>query len=90
MIELGVEAKDKITGFVGIVTGLSRFLTGCDQYCLVSEARDGKTGEAAWFDQGRVEVIGKGVTAAEVAGTRNGGPNHESASAKSDRMPPRV
>lgn len=90
MIELGVEAKDKITGFSGIITGFTRFLTGCDQYCLVSPAKDGKTGEAAWFDQGRVEVIGKGVTAAEVAGTKNGVPNQEFASAKSDRMPPRA
>jgi hypothetical protein len=34
MIELGQEARDKITGFKGIVTARLTFLYGCDQYGL--------------------------------------------------------
>jgi len=37
MIPLGKKAKDKITGFVGIIIGRAQYLTGCDQYALVAE-----------------------------------------------------
>lgn len=32
--ELGNKAKDKITGFSGILTARIEFLTGCNRYCI--------------------------------------------------------
>ena len=77
MIELGKKARDKITGFEGIITGRCQYLTGCDQYSLVPKAVDGKIESAQWFDEGRIEVIGEGVTAAQVTAPARGGPNRD-------------
>ena len=77
MIELGLEGKDKVTGFKGIITGRSQFLTGCDQYNLVPKVQDGKLEPVQWFDEGRIEIIGPGITAASVAGPKPGGPQRE-------------
>lgn len=76
MIELGQKAKDKITGFEGIITGRASYLYGCDQYCLVpSVGTDGKMAEGQWFDEGRVLVTGPGVNATDVMVEKPGGPN---------------
>jgi len=32
--KLGIIAKDKITGFEGMVTSRVEFLTGCNRYCI--------------------------------------------------------
>lgn len=77
MIELGQKARDKVTGLEGILIGRCQYLTGCDQYGLVPPAKDGKIEGVQWFDEGRVEVIGVGVTAAEVTAPRNGGPSRD-------------
>jgi hypothetical protein len=55
MIELGRRAKDKITGFAGTVTGYVVYITGCNQALIVADAKDGKAGEASWYDEQRVE-----------------------------------
>lgn len=77
MIELGLEGKDKITDFTGIITGRAQYLTGCDQYCLVQKVKDGKLEPGQWFDEGRIEIIGTGVSAADVAAPRPGGPQRD-------------
>ncbi|QOF85614.1 hypothetical protein, partial [Pseudomonas sp. ADPe] len=77
MIELGRKGRDKITGFEGIITGRCQYLTGCDQYGLVPPARDGKIEGAQWFDEGRIEVIGGGITADQVRAPQRGGPNRD-------------
>lgn len=77
MIELGKKARDKITGFEGIITGRCQYLTGCDQYGLVPPVRDGKIEQCQWFDEGRIEVIGDGITADQVAAPARGGPNRD-------------
>lgn len=83
VLELGVKAKDKVTGFEGVVTGHCHYLYGCNQYSLVPPVdKDGKLGEAQWFDEGRVVVLGPGVSAAEVAGPDPGGPNRDAPSAR--------
>lgn len=52
---LGSKAKDKVTGFTGIVTGHAKYLTGCDQYLLNPECEDpGKYPEGKWFDENRL------------------------------------
>lgn len=77
MIELGKKARDKVTGFEGVIIGRCQYLTGCDQYGLVPPARDGKIEGSQWFDEGRIEVIGEGVSAESVRVDRNGGPNRD-------------
>lgn len=76
---VGKEVRDKITGFQGICTGHAKYLYGCDQYNIVpkSKAEDGKLGDSYWFDEGRLEVVGPGVSAEEVKGQKPGGPNRE-------------
>ena len=51
--KLGDEARDKVSGFKGIVTCAAQYITGCDCYMLTSKkcGDDGK-----WFDVGRLEV----------------------------------
>ncbi len=73
MINLGQEAQDRVTGFVGIITGKAEYIYGCDQYCLVPKEKDGKF-EAHWFDEGRIEIIGRGILPEEIKGEKPGGP----------------
>ncbi len=58
-IEFGIKAKDKITGFVGIVTGNCQYISGCDQVLLVPECgKDGSHREGHWFDLQRIVPLG--------------------------------
>jgi hypothetical protein len=79
MIQLGVKAKDKITGFTGIVIGHVQYLTGCDQYGLCpAVGKDGKTADTQYFDESRIEVIGKGVSITKPVSKKDaGGPNRD-------------
>ncbi|MCY1290512.1 hypothetical protein D9M70_396610 [compost metagenome] len=77
MIELGKRARDKITGFEGIVTGRAQYLTGCDQYVLAPPAKDGNLSRGEWFDEGRLMVLGDGIRPEEVAGVAPGGPQRD-------------
>ncbi len=77
MIELGQRARDKITGLEGILTGRAQYLYGCDQYCIVPSAKDGKVNESHWFDEGRIAIIGRGVLPEEVQVKKPGGPNRD-------------
>jgi len=55
---LGMDAKDKITGFKGVVIAVSFHLTGCDQIGVLPREldKDGKRQNAEWFDVQRLEV----------------------------------
>jgi hypothetical protein len=55
---LGARARDRITGWSGIVTSVSRHLTGCDTVGITSEnpAVD-REKSFRWFDVTCVEVI---------------------------------
>lgn len=77
MIELGRKARDKITGFEGVITGRAQYLTGCDQYVLVPGIKDGQLQKSEWFDEGRLVVLGDGFTAEDVAGPARGGPQRD-------------
>jgi len=35
--ELGKIAKDKITGFQGVLTARVEYLTGCNRYCIKND-----------------------------------------------------
>lgn len=78
MIILGKEAKDKITGFQGIVTVRAEYLYGCDQYGLTPKTtEDGKIGSTEFFDEGRIEVVGNGILPEEVRVEKKGGINRD-------------
>lgn len=74
MIELGKKARDKVTGFEGIITGHCRYLYGCDQYLLKPQVKsDGSMIDGEWMDEGRIEVIGDGIDPEEVQTDEPGG-----------------
>jgi hypothetical protein len=77
MILLGQKAKDKITGFSGILVGRCQYITGCDQYGIAPPAKAGKTESTQWFDEGRIEITGKGVKIKDVLVKDNGGPSRD-------------
>lgn len=80
MIKLGQKAKDKITFFTGILTARHQYITGCDQYTLSPSGVDdtGNLKEAYSFDEGRIEIIGPGITEASVKSKNPGGPQLQS------------
>jgi hypothetical protein len=62
MIELGDKVKHKISGFEGIVIGITHYLSGCDQAGIrPQKLHDGKPISAHWFDVNMIDVIKKGV-----------------------------
>ena len=74
---LGKEARDKVTGFEGIIIGKINYLFGCAQYGISPKAKDGKVNETNWFDEGRIEIIGEGIAPDEVKADKNGGINFD-------------
>jgi len=61
-MKLGITVKDKITGFTGTVTGFVQYLSGCNQVLVVpSVDKEGKLGDAHWFDEQRLERVGECV-----------------------------
>jgi len=83
MIELGQEAKDKVTGFKGIVTARKQYITGCDQYTISPPVDDkGDLQKIYDFDEDQIEIIGVGINPKKVQGKKPGGPHRQSRSAK--------
>lgn len=79
----GKKARDKITGFEGMVTGRVEYMYGCAQLCLTpSVDKDGKLREGQWFDDGRIEIIGEALNPATVQGTSPGGPQRDAPKAR--------
>ena len=55
-IELGNKYRDMVSGFTGIATGLTMWLSGCDTVGLNPGIdKDGKLMETQWFDINRVK-----------------------------------
>jgi hypothetical protein len=60
-LKLGVLAKDKITGFEGVVIAHAEYLHGCEQWCLKPQAlHEGKPIDGTYIDAPQLEVIGEG------------------------------
>ena len=59
MVKLGDKVKDEITGFEGIITGVSDWLYGCRQVHVVSQDLDGGEPKSCWFDEQRVDLNSK-------------------------------
>jgi hypothetical protein len=61
-VQLGDLAKDKITGFEGIVVCLSQYAFNSERLALRSRELDGgKPIDAQWFDTSTCEVVTPGV-----------------------------
>lgn len=57
-LKLGDEARDKITGFKGIVIAITNWLNGCQRISIQpQELKDGKPIDAHVFDAEQVEVV---------------------------------
>lgn len=57
-IKLGYKVRDKLTGFEGIVTGISMWLYGCNRVGIESpELYKGKPVGDQWFDEQRIEIL---------------------------------
>ena len=80
MLELGQEGKDKITGFIGILTARVQYITGCDCYDLTPKQKKAgePLGEIHRFDEDRIEIIGKGINKKKVQGKSPGAEHRES------------
>lgn len=60
--ELGLEARDPISRFEGIIMARVHHLFGCSQYGLASKkGEDGKIPPTEYFDESRIEIIGDGM-----------------------------
>lgn len=55
---LGKKARDRVTGFTGVVASISFDLYGCVQAILNPGAdNDGKLRDQVWFDVARLEIL---------------------------------
>lgn len=64
---LGRTAKDRVTGFTGVVTSISFDLYGCIQAAVNPAVdKDQKLPDGRWFDVNRLEVVSKTKRAMQV------------------------
>lgn len=60
-IQLGDRVKCTVTGIEGVVTGMAKWITGCDTASVRGDPKDGKMGESWWVDEHSLQVIKKGA-----------------------------
>ena len=74
--EMGRMGKDKVTGFVGTVTGRSEYINGCVHLMLEAKAKPGMKPIHAWFDEDRCVTLTspKRRKAVKKSSGRPGGP----------------
>lgn len=78
-IEIGDRVKDVVTGFTGVVVGITKWMTGCDTVAVnPAEIKDGKPVENSYFDVNRLEIIKKQAVRMPkaAAATKPGGPQY--------------
>lgn len=57
-VEIGNKVRDKITGLVGIVTGLTKWVTGCDTAQVQPQTlHEGRPVDACGIDVTRLEIL---------------------------------
>ncbi len=72
-IRLGDKVKDRITGYEGIVTGITNWLNGCARIGVQStKLKDGKPLETEWFDVNQIQLVKSKVM--KTLNTDTGGP----------------
>lgn len=67
---LNEEVSDIVTGFRGIIMGITEYNTGCIQYgvCPRKLEKDNKLPEWIWFDGSRLKFHGEGINIKPVIG----------------------
>jgi len=61
-IKFGSKVKDKITGFIGIVTGKASYISGCSRILVEPPIdKDKKMREAEWIDENRIETVDNSI-----------------------------
>ena len=84
--EMGIEVRDRVTGFKGVITGYAHYMFGCDQFLVMPNVRDdGTAQDGKWFDDGRISIVPEGrvVPIEAVQGTSKGGPCSDSPTGRS-------
>jgi len=72
-IVLGCTVQDRISGFIGVVTGLVYYVTGCNQALVQPRSKpDGDYIQSQWFDLERLDRCGN-----EVIKLRDGNPGFD-------------
>ena len=64
-VEIGCTYEDKITGFIGIATGLTWWHTGCITAGLQAPVLEGKVPALEWFDDDRLVEVDEGEKKAQ-------------------------
>ena len=61
--EMGDLLRDAVSGFTGIVMGVTAYSTGCVHYGLTPQKLkdDGAPSDWEWFDQSRLVLVNEGV-----------------------------
>lgn len=58
--KIGLKARDRISGFEGVISTIGFDLYGCVQAVLSPEVdKDGELKDNHWFDFKRLEILGK-------------------------------
>jgi len=71
--KLGDRVQDEVTGVIGIMTGKSMFLYGCERFSIQAPVKaDGTIPESHWCDAPQVKVVK--TKAAKTGGRDTGGP----------------
>ncbi len=60
-LHLGLEVKDVISGFRGIIIVRAEHITGCIQYGIVPKSNGTSYDGHVWIDESRLEVVGTGI-----------------------------
>ena len=60
-VELGDRVRDRISGFDGIVTGIHKWLNGCERATISGRCKDGGSPGELCADIVQLEVIEKGA-----------------------------
>ena len=71
----GVRVKDIISGYEGVVTGMSSWITGCNQYSVSPGLDDkGEFRDNQWLDEDRLRIVDGAETIQLGLGELPGGP----------------
>ena len=57
--EFGDKVRDEITGYEGLTTGFTDYISGCAQYLVQPPVKeeDGTWRDSKWFDEDRLTLV---------------------------------
>lgn len=79
----GIEVRDIVSGFTGIIDCQSMWLNGCRRYSVQPKMKEGDTSkpESIWIDEESLEKVSNGVNKVIVP-SETGGPSFSSDNAR--------